>query len=263
MADPVLPPAVEPAREPAPATSLPVAWWPAAVETLFAASGTGVALVDRGLRYLYVNAALAELNGSSPAAHLGRTVREVIPGWAEVAEPLLQRVMDEETAVTGLELSGLGDGRTYAVGYHPLRVDGRVEGIVALVADVTEARAAEAALREQEALFSLLMENVPQAFFYVVDPAGPRLRYLSPAYELIFGRPAAELYADPDAWMQAVHPDDISMLQARIGRDGGLPPRWSTACCCRTAACAGCATGRSPCATRRARCAGSPAWART
>jgi PAS domain S-box-containing protein len=204
-------------------SAMPVEWWPAAVETLFAASGTGVGLVDRELRYLYVNAALAELNGASPAAHLGRTVREVIPGWAEMAEPLLHRVMEEGTAVTGLELSGLGDGRTYAAGYHPLRVDGRVEGVVALVADVTEARAAEAALREQEALFALLMGNVPQAFFYVVDPEGPRLRYVSPAYERIFSVPAAELYEDPGAWMRAVHPDDLPLLRDRIGRDRDRP----------------------------------------
>ena len=47
-------------------------------------------------------------------------IRIAIDCWAEVAEPLLHRVMEEGTAVTGLELSGLGDGRVYAAGYHPI-----------------------------------------------------------------------------------------------------------------------------------------------
>jgi PAS domain S-box-containing protein len=102
-------------------------------------------------------------------------------------------------------------------------VDGRVEGIVALVTDVTETRAAEAALREQEALFSLLMENVPQAFFYVVDPAGQRLRYVSPDFERIFAQPVGSLYDDPAAWMKSVHPDDLPALRNRIGADRGQP----------------------------------------
>jgi PAS domain S-box-containing protein len=198
--------------------AVPPEWWPAALDTAFAAAGTGVGLVDRELRYRYVNDILAGLNGVSAAAHLGRTVREAIPAWADTAEPLLRHVLDTGEA-TGVEVAGMGNGRTYAVSYHPLRVDGRVAGVAGLVADVTESRAAEAALREQEALFSLLMENVPQAFFYVVNPDGPLLRYVSPAYERIFARPSADLYADPGAWMQAVHPDDRPALADRIGQD--------------------------------------------
>jgi PAS domain S-box-containing protein len=201
-------------------TAVPPSWWPAALETAFAATGTGVGVLDRELRYRYVNDILAELNGAPAAAHLGRTVREAIPSWADTAEPLLRRVLDSGEAVR-LEIAGLGDGRTFAVSYHPLRVDADVAGVVGLVADVTETRAAEAALREQEGLFSLLMENVPQAFFYVVNPDGPRLRYVSPAYERIFSRSSADLYADPAAWMQAVHPDDRPALVERIGRDRG------------------------------------------
>jgi PAS domain-containing protein len=114
--------AVHPSAAAGSATAFPAAWWPAAVETAFAAAGTGVGLVDRGFRYLYVNSTLAHLNGAPAPEHLGRTVREVIPGWADYAEPMLRRVLDEGVAVTGIELSGLGDGRVYAAGYHPLRV---------------------------------------------------------------------------------------------------------------------------------------------
>jgi PAS domain S-box-containing protein len=220
MTDPspvLLAPAAPPAHDPAPA-AVPAEWWQPALDTVFAAAGTGVGVLDRGFRYRYVNEILAGLNGIPAAAHLGRTVREAIPAWADTAEPLLRRVIDTNEAAR-LELTGLGDGRTYAVSYHPLRVEGRVEGVVGLVADVTESRAAEAALREQEALFSLLMDNVPQAFFYVVNPDGPRLRYVSPAYERIFARPVAELYDDAAAWMQSVHPDDRAGLAERIGRD--------------------------------------------
>jgi hypothetical protein len=68
-------------------------WWLRARDTAFAAAGTGVAVLDRDLRYRYVIDVPAGLNGLAAAAHLGRTAREAIPAWADTAEPLLRRVV--------------------------------------------------------------------------------------------------------------------------------------------------------------------------
>ena len=46
------------------------------MDILFRSSGAGVALIDRGFRYLRVNEGLAVMNGLSVSAHLGRTIRE-------------------------------------------------------------------------------------------------------------------------------------------------------------------------------------------
>src|SRR5438034_2319816 len=51
----------------------------ALLDTLFATAPVGLAFFDPGLRYVRINTALAEINGVSPAAHVGRTVSDVLP----------------------------------------------------------------------------------------------------------------------------------------------------------------------------------------
>lgn len=53
----------------------------------------GFALLDDGLRYVFVNDALAAMNGLSPERHLGRTVRSVVPGVADAAEEVFLGVL--------------------------------------------------------------------------------------------------------------------------------------------------------------------------
>ncbi|HEU0013778.1 MAG TPA: GAF domain-containing protein [Longimicrobium sp.] len=195
----------------------------AAFEALLETSDAGIAVLDRGLRYVAINEPLARINGAPVQAHLGRTVREVIPEWADVVEPMLAGVLGG-AAITGLEISGTGDGRTYLVSYHPVRAGGGVGGVLGLVADVTESRQAARALREQEAVFSLLMENVFGTYFYVVDAERMRVRYASPAFTTLFGLPVSRVEEDPAAFVEAVHPGDRARVEAALperARSGG------------------------------------------
>src|SRR5262245_26843759 len=76
------------------------------------------------------------------------------------------------------------------------------------------ARAVEA-LRESEERFRQLAENIGAAFFitegFSQTPPG-QLRYVSPAYEKIWGRSRESLYQDARSWLEAVHPDDIERV---------------------------------------------------
>jgi PAS domain S-box-containing protein len=76
------------------------------------------------------------------------------------------------------------------------------------------ARAVEA-LRESEERFRQLAENIGAAFFitegFSETPPG-QLRYVSPAYEKIWGRSRESLYLDTRSWLEAVHPDDIERV---------------------------------------------------
>src|SRR5260370_38841125 len=51
----------------------------ALIETLFRSAQIGLAFIDRDTRFVRVNSILAEINGVSPEAHMGRTVREILP----------------------------------------------------------------------------------------------------------------------------------------------------------------------------------------
>lgn len=76
------------------------------LEAFFDSDELGIGLVDTDLRYVRVNDALALINGLPAAEHEGRTVREVVPEFADVAESLLHQVIESKRAVIGIEMPG-------------------------------------------------------------------------------------------------------------------------------------------------------------
>jgi diguanylate cyclase len=75
-------------------------------------------------------------------------------------------------------------------------------------------------LRRSEDRFRLLAENIPDAFFIVTVDFLQTL-YVSPAYEKIWGRPSNDLYENPLAWAEAIHPDDQERIRAQARWDIG------------------------------------------
>lgn len=131
----------------------------AALDSLFDASPLGVAIFDRDLRYVRVNEALARMNGVDRAAHLGRTVAEVIdiPDADELAE-LQRKVLTTGRPVIDLVATGPGGRGHRSLSYHRLADRaGRVLGISATVIDVTER--VEAAARAERSRRRLALLN--------------------------------------------------------------------------------------------------------
>src|SRR5690349_17282584 len=78
------------------------------LESLLEASPVGIAFLDRDLRYLRINEALAALNGRPAADHIGRTIMEMIPDEGPLLEPMLREVMTSGQAVLNRELARPG-----------------------------------------------------------------------------------------------------------------------------------------------------------
>jgi PAS domain S-box-containing protein len=62
-------------------------------------------------------------------------------------------------------------------------------------------------LQQSEQRFRQLAENI-QEVFWITEPAGNRLIYVSPAYEQIWARTCESLYRAPETWLEAIHPED-------------------------------------------------------
>jgi PAS domain S-box-containing protein len=129
------------------------------LQTLYRTAPVGLALVDRDLRFLRVNDKLAEIDGLPIDAHIGRTLREVVPNVADTIEHLYRRVIETGESVLEVEIHGTtaaqpGIERDWLVDYYPMKEpDGSVQGVAAIVSEITGRKRAEDALRLSEQRF--------------------------------------------------------------------------------------------------------------
>jgi PAS domain S-box-containing protein len=95
---------------------------------------------------------------------------------------------------------------------------GRPVRILEVNADITEHKAAEERLRENDQQFRRLAENISEVF-WLSDPIKNQLLFVSPAYETLWGRTCQSLYESPFTWFEAVHPEDRDqVLQPSLTR---------------------------------------------
>jgi len=79
--------------------------------------------------------------------------------------------------------------------------------VFAFMRDITERKQAEQFLQASQERFRQLAENIREVF-WITNPAKNEMIYISPAYEAIWGRTCASLYAAPMSWVEAIHADD-------------------------------------------------------
>jgi diguanylate cyclase (GGDEF)-like protein/PAS domain S-box-containing protein len=75
-------------------------------------------------------------------------------------------------------------------------------------------------IRESEERFRQLAENIREVFS-LIEPTTGRTLYVSPAFEEIWGRSCETVYQRPEAWFDAIHPEDASRAQAAMGATNG------------------------------------------
>jgi PAS domain S-box-containing protein len=143
--------------------------------------------------------------------------------WLETVHP------QDRDRVRNVALEAHRNAEPYSVEYRVLHRDGSLRWVrdqgVALsrddagrprelqgfIVDITSTRRAEQELREAEARYRSVAEQMP-AVTYIERPGGrpgeALLTYLSPQVERLLGRSAEELIADPGHFGRMLHPDD-------------------------------------------------------
>ncbi|MFT4958599.1 MAG: PAS domain S-box-containing protein, partial [Halobacteriales archaeon] len=138
---------------------------------------------------LFANREYREFHDIPPEAVGTATLPDVLgdTSFADI-EPSLDRVFHGETVQYETERVGpRGDPRTLDVHYYPLEDDdGRIEGAVAAIRDVTERKQRERKARR----FQRAAESAGHAI-YITDRNGT-ITYVNPAFERITGYSAAE-----------------------------------------------------------------------
>lgn len=130
------------------------------VAALAAAAPIGAALLDRELRYRWVNQALTEMNGRSAAAHIGRMPTQVLGVLGAELEQVIAAVVVDDRPLVNYRFAGDrsrgGGGSGFWMGsYYPLHDEtGQVVAVGALINDVTEQESAT--IREREFLAALV-----------------------------------------------------------------------------------------------------------
>ena len=128
----------------------------AQLKSVYASAPVALAFVDRNLRYVSINDALAAINGRAPEDHVGKTLREVLPALAEVVEPHYNQVIATglpvvDVAVQGSTAAQPNERRYWLSSYYPVKDDsGYVLGVNVAVRDVTRRKQSE-----EDALFIL------------------------------------------------------------------------------------------------------------
>jgi len=78
----------------------------------------------------------------------------------------------------------------------------------------------EGVLRESEERFRQLAENISEVF-WMIEPTGTKVLYVSPAYEKIWGRTCESVLEQPNTFFDAIHPEDrqrvVDTLQGGMG----------------------------------------------
>jgi PAS domain S-box-containing protein len=188
----------------------------AQLQAIYDGAPVGLCFLDRRLRYVSLNKRLAQLNHFPAAAHLGKTVSDIVSNFFPRVEPFLRRALQGEP-MSGIELQRTfpdGSEVTLLASYQPARDEaGDVVGVSVALMDVSHAKRTEKALRETENHYRHLMQLSPHVP-WVLNDRGEVTDANFLRWEEFTGQPPEE--AVGNGWQRMLHPDDIEPTREAI-----------------------------------------------
>jgi two-component system, NtrC family, sensor kinase len=175
------------------------------------ATANGIVITDSHGSIVWVNAAFTSLTGYSPEEVIGKTPRALKSGKHDSSFYRdLWGTISAGNVWQGEIINRRKDGSLYTeeMTITPIRsADGTIQRYIAVKQDITERKRASFRLLESEGRFREFAENIQQVF-WIADPSASRILYVNPMFEAIWGVTAAELYQNPHAWLDSIHPED-------------------------------------------------------
>jgi PAS domain S-box-containing protein len=185
------------------------------LNAFFTGAPAGLAILDVELRFVRINRRLAEMHVLSVEDHLGRPLGEVLPGLADVVEPILRQVLATGLPAVNIEIAtedpqAPRDARVWRVSAFPVGpVQEDPTGVGVVVVDITDTKRSEQQARLDGRYLSAIIESSPLSMV-TLDPSSLVVSantafenlFLLPREEAI-GRDLDELIAPPDGQEEA------------------------------------------------------------
>ncbi|MEG4809830.1 PAS domain S-box protein [Microcoleus sp. F8-D3] len=141
----------------------------------------------------------------------------IVPESAkEYVRQLSITLLTNQGGVTSLNENIRKDGKIILCEWYNTTLvdaDGSIIGVASLIQDVTEFHSAVEKLRASEERFRQLAENIHEVF-WIREPNQKRLLYVSPACEKIWNLSCQSLQSEPEAFWDAIHPEDVDRVKA-------------------------------------------------
>ncbi|KQW82336.1 PAS fold family protein [Brevundimonas sp. Root1279] len=184
------------------------------LQAMFDQASAGIARVGLDGRIVSSNARLAEILGLPLDKLTGlRTVDVTHPDDVEQTHQAL-RTSPSGSGGGQLEKRYVRPDGSIVWALTSLRPltapSGEVVGHIAVIVDISAAKAAEAALRESEARFRLMADTAPSPVW--MTNADAEVEFVNEALIDFYGRPLEEILGD--VWRQSIHPDEQAMVRA-------------------------------------------------
>uniref|UniRef100_B8HJX7 Circadian input-output histidine kinase CikA n=1 Tax=Cyanothece sp. (strain PCC 7425 / ATCC 29141) TaxID=395961 RepID=B8HJX7_CYAP4 len=191
----------------------------AELESIYQSAPIGLTVLDRELRFVRINQRLADINGVPVEAHLGRTVREVLPDLGNTAESLLRPILETGEPLLNVELRGQtpaqpGVERVWMEHFLPLKQDDQVIGISVVCEEITERLQAEKSIADNEARLRGFVESNVVGILYG-DIYG-KIAEANDELLRIIGYTRAELQSGSISWIDLTPPEHLSLDQEAI-----------------------------------------------
>ncbi|MEG4055225.1 MULTISPECIES: PAS domain S-box protein [unclassified Microcoleus] len=185
-------------------------------------AAVGITHPDQTGRYLRVNQKFCEIVGYSASELLSRT-------WMDVTYPEdIDADLEQNKKLFAGEIDSFKmekrllhkDGTVVWVNITVSLIQEPLSGAiynVVVTEDIGDRKKTEAALKESEERFRQLAENI-ESVFWMVNVQPQEIIYISPAYEKIWGRSSADLYAYGRFFADSLHPEDRERVIANLTR---------------------------------------------
>ena len=189
----------------------------AASTPLIETAPVGLAVLDRELRYLYLNPALAAISGVTALNSLGQRMDRLMPAFGEHAQAALARVVASGVAIRDVEVTGEThvDGRsgTWLLSAEAIAdPEGDVIGLTISVVEITERKHREealAAVAEMQRQAQAIGESIP--FGIWLAKSDGRMRYLSESFLKMTGQTMEE--SRDSGWLARLAPEIAEQAQ--------------------------------------------------